>query len=48
MLASSGLNGGHYDAVPGRMRLYNKSAGRTLSALVKRREAEIKLWQGGT
>ena len=39
------LNAGNYAAVPDQLRRWNKSNGKVLSGLVKRREAEILVWK---
>lgn len=41
------LNNGEYDAVPSEMKRWNKSGGRVLKGLVRRREAEAALWEKG-
>lgn len=38
------LNRGDYLSVPGQLKRWNKSGGRVLKGLVRRREAEAKLW----
>lgn len=40
------LNAGDYDAVPTELMRWNKSAGRVLPGLVRRRKAETALWVG--
>lgn len=40
------LNAGDYVAVPAQMRRWVKAGGKTLRGLVRRREAEIRLWEG--
>lgn len=40
------LNAGCYRDVPDEMRRWNKVDGRVLSGLVRRREAEARLWEG--
>jgi lysozyme len=42
------LNQGEYDKVPDELRRWVKSDGRTVQGLVRRRENEIKLWNGET
>lgn len=44
MLINSGLNAGQYDKVPESMLAYNKSAGRVLRGLTKRRTKEGNLF----
>ena len=39
------LNAGNYKAVPDQLRKWNKSKGKVLPGLVKRREAEILVWK---
>jgi lysozyme len=39
------LNEGKYDLVPAEMRRWNKAGGETLEGLVRRREAESKLFK---
>ena len=39
------LKEGNWAAVPKALRLYNKANGQTMAGLVRRREAEAKLWQ---
>ena len=39
------LNEGRHDKVPSEMRRWNKAAGQVLDGLVRRREAESRLWQ---
>jgi lysozyme len=41
------LNAGRFDAVPGQLRLWNKGGGVVLPGLVRRREAEAKLFTTG-
>lgn len=41
------LNNGRYDEVPSELARWNKSKGRTLSGLIRRRSAEAELWNGG-
>ena len=41
------LKEGNWAAVPKALRLYNKANGQTMAGLVRRREAEAKLWQEG-
>lgn len=38
------LNKGNYDAVPDQLRRWNKSAGRVMRGLVRRRASEAELW----
>ena len=40
------LNAGCYCDVPDEMRRWNKADGRVLNGLVRRREAEARLWEG--
>ena len=39
------LNRGHYSAVPGELRRWAHANGKKLPGLVRRREAEIRLWE---
>ena len=41
------LNRGDYAAVPEQLRRWNKAGGKVLKGLVRRREAEAKLWSSG-
>jgi len=41
------LNEGKYDEVPAQMRRWNKAGGEVLNGLVRRREAEAIMFQGG-
>lgn len=41
------LNAGHYGSVPGQLRRFVKAGGRTLPGLVRRREAEARLFTDG-
>lgn len=38
------LNLGHYDAVPGQLRLWRRAGGEVVRGLQNRREAEVALW----
>jgi len=40
------LNSGDYSAVPTEIKRWNKAGGRVLEGLVKRREAEAKMFEG--
>ena len=40
------LNAGNYDDVPAQIKRWNKAGGKVLDGLVRRREAEAKLFQG--
>jgi len=42
------LNRGRYDQVPFQLARWNKAGGQVMAGLKRRREAEIKLWRGGT
>jgi lysozyme len=46
LVALSGLNNGHYGAVPLHMMAYDVAGGRVLPALVRRRKAEAAMFQG--
>lgn len=39
------LKSKNWDAVPAALKLYNKGGGKTLAGLVRRRQAEVDLWQ---
>lgn len=40
------LNEGHYDLVPQQLVRWNKAGGQVSSGLVRRRDAEVRLWNG--
>ena len=40
------VHAGAYDAVPDELRRWNRAGGKILPGLVRRREAEARLWQG--